>query len=475
MKWLSNIGHWFVSLRHDDDISRAWRAVRGHPETVVLALGLLLRVAVYASGRSFWLDEASLWGNIVGKGFLDFSEHLKGNQLAPYGFLIVERALVPLLGESRYVGRLFPLLCGIAALVLFSRLVRGVLPRRPALSALVLFAFSDDLIYYSSELKPYSLDLVVGLVLTMAALDSLAKPVTDGRAAVLVLVAVVAPWFSFASAFVVAGCGATLIIRSFLSGRRRDAVVWATIGIGWLASFFACYHASRALLEPELLMYAFWDFAFLPVWPWPISSERLVEAARILLEIFVNPLNLVVPIWPWLGVILPVSLFFIGGASLARCFPSGCMMLISPIVLAMIASAMRRYPLHGRLILELVPAFFLLIAKGTQRIREWDATRHKLIYKAALALLLAYPCSAAFYQAMGARIREFDRVGDLHPNMFMRFRDKTISPSQKTGMSTRLPPLIADSWAQSPTMVQFAEVAASGRGGRAPLTALKKA
>ncbi len=37
------------------------------------------------------------------------------------------------------------------------------------------------------------------------------------------------------------------------------------------------------------------------------------------------------------------------------------------------------------------------------------------------------------------------------------------------------PPFMADSWAQSPTMVQLAEVAASGRAGRSPLTALKKA
>ena len=40
--------------------------------------------------------------------------------------------------------------------------------------------------------------------------------------------------------------------------------------------------------------------------------------------------------------------------------------LVLPIVLAMVASAMKRYPLHGRLILELVPAFFLLIAQGTE-------------------------------------------------------------------------------------------------------------
>ena len=33
------------------------------------------------------------------------------------------------------------------------------------------------------------------------------------------------------------------------------------------------------------------------------------------------------------------------------------------------------------------------------------------------------------------------------------------------------PPFMADSWAQRPTMVQLADVAASGKAGRSPLTA----
>lgn len=42
-------------------------------------------------------------------------------------------------------------------------------------------------------------------------------------------------------------------------------------------------------------------------------------------------------------------------------------------------------------------------------------------------------------------------------------------------MTTFSPSFSADSCAQSPTMVQLAEVAASGKAGRSPLTALKKA
>ena len=269
----------------------------------MLGLGVLLRVIVYLRDRTFWMDEGALFANLKRTPILDFSEPLAGDQLAPIGFLIAERLLLSVLGTSRYVARFIPLCCGIAALFLFARLARAVLPRRPALVALALFAFADDLIYYSSELKPYTVDLAVGLALGLAVFEALGKPIRGRHAAAHGRWRGRCAWCSFASAFVVVACGAILIMTSFLSGRYRDAAVWGTIGIGWLASFLVCYRASAMLLSPYTTMYRFWDFAFLPLNL--LSRGGLTKAAGILLEIFVNPLNLVPPIWPWAGVILP--------------------------------------------------------------------------------------------------------------------------------------------------------------------------
>ncbi len=395
MSWRTTLGNWLFKRRLDDDFTRMWAALKDHPEAVVLALGVFLRLIVYLSDREFWMDEGSLWGNLAGKPILDFSAPLTGDQLAPLGFLIAQRALMAVLGVSKYASRLLPLACGLISLFLFARLCPRIVSRRPALIALTLFSFSDDLIYYSSELKPYSLDLAVGLAVGLAAVDALGKPVSARRAAVMMLLASAAPWFSFASAFIVAGCGATLIVTAALARRPRDAAVWSVIGIGWLGSLFVSYRASAAILSPYTTMYIFWDFAFLPVSPLPMDRIRLAATAGILLEIFVTPLNLVAPIWPWAGVILPVSLWFLGAWSLARRSLSAWAILVVPIALAVVASAMKRYPLHGRLILELVPAFFLLIAEGTEMLRGREKGRIKLGYILALILLFTYPCGVA--------------------------------------------------------------------------------
>jgi hypothetical protein len=191
------------------------------------------------------------------------------------------------------------------------------------------------------------------------------------------------------------------------------------IGIGWLVSFLISYRASLAIVIPYVAMHRFWYFAFLPVWPLPTDQARLAAAAGILLEIFVTPLNLVAPIWPWGGIVVPVVLLLLGGWLLARRAWPQWAILVLPIVLAIIASAMKRYPFHGRLILELVPTFFLLIAEGTESLRDTERGRINLGYRLVLILLFTYPCLVAVQNAISVPIRDFNIHGDLRKNIFM--------------------------------------------------------
>jgi hypothetical protein len=147
--------------------------------------------------------------------------------------------------------------------------------------------------------------------------------------------------------------------------------------------------------------------------------SNLARGAGILLEIFVNPLNLVGPLWPWSGAVLPVSLMLGGCVSLARRSWSSWALLVLPVGLAMIASAIQRYPFHGRMILELVPAFLLLIGEGSERLHDLDRSRGRLVYKVLVVLLLVYPCYAAIDRVAWSRLRGVNPHGDLHKNLFI--------------------------------------------------------
>ncbi len=420
----STVGSWLFSRSINQDLSGAWRWVKDHAGLSIVGLGVLIRLLVYFQNHSFCLDEGSLWRNIDGVPILEFSRPLSGDQLAPIGFLIAERGVVSLLGQSRYVARLLPLLGGLAALVLFLPLAQRVVPGRGALVALTLFALSDDLIFYSSEMKPYSLDLAIGLALGLATLHAMARPASGWVAGSMAFGAIASPWWSFPAVFIVAGCGLALILTSLIAGRVRDAAVWCVIGAGWLISFLVAYRASHAMLSPHTTMYHFWDFAFLPVWPLPMSVERTSQTIAILLDVFVNPLNLVEPLW--FGVFFPLLLLLIGGFSLARRSWPAWTMLVVPIFLAIFASSINRYPLHGRLILALVPAFYLLIALGTDRLSSASAGFGGLGFKVLLVLVLGYPCATGVYQAIFQPARNISRHGDLRQTLFIQYDDRPV-------------------------------------------------
>jgi hypothetical protein len=109
-------------------------------------------------------------------------------------------------------------------------------------------------------------------------------------------------------------------------------------------------------------------------------------------------------------------LMAIGGFSLALRERRVFLILALPILLALVAAAWRKYPLHGRLMIELVPAFYVMIAEGTQRLRTRLGGP---AYVVVLVLLLAYPCASTFYEAQAPRARYFNQHGDLHDNCFI--------------------------------------------------------
>jgi hypothetical protein len=273
-------------------------------------------------------------------------------------------------------------------------------------------------------MKPYSLDLAVGLALGLATLHAIGRTASKWLAFWMALGAIASPWCSFPAAFIVAGCGLALILTSLVAGRVRDALLWSAIGAAWLVSFLVAYQASRAMLSEHTTMYHFWDFAFLPVWPLPMSVERWVKTIAILLDVFVNPLNMVEPLW--FGVFFPLLLLLIGALSLARRSWPAWTILVVPIILAMFAASINRYPLHGRLILELVPAFYLLIALGMERLTSGSAGFSGLGLKVLLVLVLGYPCLMGVNQSVFQPARNISRHGDLRKTLFIEYDDRPV-------------------------------------------------
>jgi hypothetical protein len=378
--------------------------------SLLLGIGVLLRLAAYAEDRSLWMDESSLRSNIVDHALVDFSRPLKSDQLAPVGFLVIERAIAHTLGGSALALRLVPLACGIGSLFLFRDAARRCLAPSAIPVAMAIFSLSEDLIYFATELKPYSSDVTIALALLLAG-DLLPRGGwTWGRLGVALAIGLVVPWLSYPSVFVLAGVGSVWILTALGSGHPALAATLLVVCLGWLGGLALAYRASRALMGVATSMWVFWDFAFLRLPPRSLADARQLGDA--LLNLFVNPFHFATPLGP-LGSAL-IGWTMILGAKVRQ---SWLWTIIITFGGVMGAAAARQYPFHGRLVLFLVPGMILLVASGIDRVRQhlWP----RLLGTLFLGFVLLYPAATAVYHLVDhGTERVFDPHGDLRRDRF---------------------------------------------------------
>lgn len=352
-----------------------------------VGVGAILRIARYLDNRSLWLDEAFLALNILDKSAAGLLSALDYTQAAPPGFLLLEKLVVELFGDSEYALRLVPLLAGLASLVLFVAVAHRLLPRRVRLLAVTLFAVNEPLIYYSSEVKPYASDVAIALGLLLVTCRALDTPsrLTSRRYLTLAGMGVVAVWFSYPAVFVLAAAATTLATQALQAADRRRLALVSIVGAGSLASFIGTYVVSsentgrvaEALFggdggshddSPRLLV---------------LQIFRQVHAVW---GLFVDPAGFENGTNG-----LAVLVFAIGGFALVRhrAEPYPLMLLTLPLAAAFGAAALDRYPLGGRYSLFLVPFMLLVIARGVQELQA--LSRHPLALALPIAMFLALP------------------------------------------------------------------------------------
>ena len=399
-------------LRGEVHFGPALAAISRRRIEVIVGLGVLFRVVQYLADRPYWMDEQSLAANITRDRLVEVFGVLSRTQLAPPGFLGVEWVAYRTLGDNPFALRLFPLLCGIASLFLFRGVARHVLEPGSVWIAVALFAVSDDLIYFASELKQYSTDVAAGLVCTLMGMQALARPATRGRVVALAAAGAAIVWLSHPSVFVLAGVGTVLLASGAAERGWRGALIPCAMGLVWVASFAAVYALSMDQLGHRSDMWRFWEFAFPPMPPASLWDATWV--LRRLWYLFINPLNFETPLGARPSSLPALGLFVAGCLSSAKRDPARFVMLALPVLFVLLASCLRLYPFHGRLVLFLVPSLLLLIAEGAGRFRETFG--RGMAWAFLLGSLLLFPSLGAFYHLVEMHDRvDFSPYGDRRP------------------------------------------------------------
>jgi hypothetical protein len=253
------------------------------------------------------------------------------------------------------------------------------------MSSLWLAAGLPALVYYSRELKPYSLDLLfsvlVPLLVVKGAGAETGAPAAGRLLALLLGLLAVAPWLSFGAVFPIAAALAWGALRLRQGGWRASRGGLVSAAVLFAASLGAVYvlfvrrqaaswfllelwrdelHSGRGLPSAGVMARALGDvhrvalgYFFPQVWP--------VAALLVAVGLFA---------WPrrWRGVILWA---WLGAGTLATGAALAGLYLIT----------------HGRFVLFLAPPLILLSAAGLVRVTEWVGRPSMGVPLAAVAAL----------------------------------------------------------------------------------------
>jgi hypothetical protein len=353
---------------------------------VIILFGMALRLGQYIANRSLWSDEAKLALNIISRSFVELTQPLSHNQGAPLGFLFVQKMLVLVFGNRDYILRLFPLVAGITAMLLFYKVANSYIEGAGVLVALGLFAVSSPLIYYASEVKQYSSDVLITLLLLLVACKWFEAQVNVKYFVALVLAGAFSLWISHPALFVVAGIAFSLALDRLLN---RDWPRLAWLGAAflvWLANFTILYFVSLRYLAANTALLGYWRGGFMPMPPW----RDVIWFPTAFVTMLVSPSGVSIG---RIGLFVFLLVFLIGCFSLFFRNWQRAAILVIPFPVTLLASGLEKYPFSGRLLLFILPLAFLLVAEGiwrTHLILKRIGLRTAFSLSSALAILLLF-------------------------------------------------------------------------------------
>jgi Dolichyl-phosphate-mannose-protein mannosyltransferase len=320
-------------------------------------------------------------------------------QVAPAGFLLIEKADVRLFGTSEYALRAFPLACGILSQILLWQIAKRVLSGWFVPFAVGLLSLGVPFIYFSSQVKQYSSDVAAALLLLLAAVEIRRRGATRTRACWFGIVGAIIVWFSQPAAFVLAGVGLALVIMVW---RERDIVAartYAICGTVWAVSASAAaLLAMRNLTEMDRDYFrAFWSEGFMPFPPRTVADlgwlpNKLVWAFGRFASGMARTsggLN-----YRWSAVFTITMLVGLWGLWKSEKNRDVALFVGLPVVLVAALSAAKLYPFTARLFTFLLPGLLLATAAGTEQVLANWPSRAQFLTPAFLAVIGGSPVYA---------------------------------------------------------------------------------
>lgn len=349
---------------------------------LVVLPAFIVRYYLFTLHPPLWLDEAMLALNINARNFLELVKPLDYDQGAPLGYLWLVKLATMIFGANEFGLRAISLISGGLSLFLltaFSAKVNGIAGRFFAVAAI---AISFPIISYSVQVKQYSLDLFITLLIYLVAETYFRETEPSKDYFRLGLFGAIVPWFSHPSVFSLAGLGIVLLLNNYKKEKRKGKRALLLALAAWASSFIILYLLQYRGLASNNTLTNYWAEYFMPFsaqtpgWIY----DRIAELLRM-----PGGLSAKIPYWV-------VVLLFVGGAATLWQRKNRWVVLFSiSFLLTIIASALEKYPFGGRLALFLLPGMMICLGASLDLFviftRRYQLIRTVIAFVAAFYLL----------------------------------------------------------------------------------------
>jgi hypothetical protein len=360
----------------------------------LLTIGVLWRLVRYLLRFPIWDDEAFICLNFLELDYLGLTRELRNCQVAPLLFLWGELTSLRLFGASELAMRLLPFAAGMASLFLFWRLARATLPPLAQTLAVGFLAVAIWPVSMGAFTKPYTLDLLMSLVLLLPAVGWLQHPQQSRWLLLLVLATPLALFSSYPVVFVAGAISLALLATAWRQGRKAR-LLWIVYNVVLLAAFLGHYRiAGRSQLHSpdkgattEEGMRAFWAEGFPPQKPLALAKWLVFTHTGQMMAFPIGAQDG--------GSALTTLLFLVGAWHFWRLRRWALLTLcLAPFALGLLAAVLHRYPYGAscRLAQHLAPAICLSAGMGAavllERIRSATLRRRWIIGVCTVLLLV---------------------------------------------------------------------------------------
>lgn len=325
---------------------------------VLILFGTGCRLRLLLANQSFWYDEAYLLTNVQDKNFEELLGPTKCQQAAPPFYLWMLRAIYLMSGTTEWALRLPSIVAGALAIVVAIPLGRRLAGRAGAVWFVLFVAMSLHGLTLSNDVKPYTIDLLFTELVLLAGAACL---IDEGRSrwramGGLIALGALGPWLSYPIVFSLGGVGVAWVIHALVRRERAIAIGVILYGLIGLASCLLLWHfVARHQRTAELA--TFWKLGFIDL---ADPQSILMTTGRIVRKL-----------GDYASTGLGIPFLFLTPAGwfiIARRSGTTTIMLVTTLLLALTASAMKYYPLDDRLTMFAAPLIWLPAAVAIDKI-----------------------------------------------------------------------------------------------------------